>query len=45
MIDVRQKLEGWGFKRWTRLAAELKNEMPELKGFSSGISAFMIAFL
>jgi type I restriction enzyme M protein len=34
MIDARQKLEGWGAGVIPRLAAELKNELPELKGFS-----------
>ena len=44
MIDARQKLEGWGAKVIPRLAAELKNEMPELKGFSERNISFMISF-
>ena len=44
MIDVRQKLEGWGSGVIPRLAAELKNEMPELKGFSERNIGLMIAF-
>ncbi|HPN32916.1 MAG TPA: hypothetical protein PK843_00240 [bacterium] len=33
-LDARQKAEGWGAAVITRLAQELKNELPELKGFS-----------
>lgn len=44
MIDARQKLEGWGAGVIPRLAAELKNEMPELKGFSERNIGRMIAF-
>ena len=45
MIDVRQKLEGWGSGVIPRLAAELKNEMPELKGFSERNLDRMIQFV
>lgn len=34
MIDQRQKQEGWGAAVIPRLARELRNEMPEIKGFS-----------
>lgn len=44
MIDARQKLEGWGSGVIPRLALELKNEMPELKGFSERNIGLMIAF-
>lgn len=44
MIDVRQKLEGWGSGVIPQLATELKNEMPELKGFSERNIDRMIAF-
>jgi predicted nuclease of restriction endonuclease-like (RecB) superfamily len=44
MIDARQKLEGWGAGVIPQLAAELKNEMPELKGFSERNIGRMIAF-
>ena len=44
MIDTRQKLEGWGAGVIPRLAAELKNELPELKGFSERNIGRMIAF-
>ena len=38
IIDERQKREGWGTSVIPRLAKELKNELPELRGFPSGIS-------
>jgi len=44
IIDARQKLEGWGAAVIPRLARELKNEMPELKGFSERNIGRMIAF-
>ena len=44
MIDARQKLEGWGSGVIPRLAAELKNELPELKGFSERNIKLMLAF-
>lgn len=34
MIAARQKAEGWGAGVIPRLAADLKNELPEQKGFS-----------
>jgi len=35
MISERQDTEGWGAKVIDRLAADLKNELPEVKGFSA----------
>ena len=35
MIFERQESEGWGAKVLDRLAADLKNELPEVKGFSA----------
>ena len=44
LIDLRQKQEGWGAGVIPRLAAELKNEMPEIKGFSERNIGRMISF-
>ena len=44
IIETRQELEGWGTRVIPRLAAELKNEMPELKGFSERNIGYMIRF-
>mgnify|MGYP000135594747 CR=1 FL=1 len=44
IIDARQKHEGWGSAVIPRLAQELKNEMPELKGFSERNIGRMVAF-
>ena len=44
IINERQKREGWGAAVVPRLASELKNEMPELKGFSERNIGRMIAF-
>ncbi|MFA6107500.1 MAG: PDDEXK nuclease domain-containing protein [Candidatus Latescibacterota bacterium] len=44
MIDGRQRREGWGAAVIPRLAKELKNELPELKGFSERNIDRMIAF-
>jgi predicted nuclease of restriction endonuclease-like (RecB) superfamily len=44
IIDQRQRLEGWGSAVIPRLAAELKNELPELKGFSERNIKLMLAF-
>ncbi len=44
MIDQRQKQEGWGAAVIPRLARELRNEMPEIKGFSERNIDRMIAF-
>lgn len=44
IIDERQKREGWGAAVVPRLAASLRNELPELKGFSERNIDRMIAF-
>jgi predicted nuclease of restriction endonuclease-like (RecB) superfamily len=44
MIDARQEREGWGAAVIPRLAQELKNELPELKGFSERNIDRMIQF-
>ena len=44
IIDERQKREGWGAAVIPRLALELKNELPEIKGFSERNIDRMIAF-
>lgn len=44
IIDQRQRLEGWGSAVIPRLAAELKNELPDLKGFSERNIDLMIQF-
>lgn len=44
MIDDRQRREGWGAAVVPRLAKELKNELPELKGFSERNIKLMLAF-
>jgi predicted nuclease of restriction endonuclease-like (RecB) superfamily len=44
IIAQRQKRAGWGAGVIPRLAQELKNEMPELKGFSERNIGRMIAF-
>jgi len=44
MIAARQEREGWGAGVIPRLAADLKNELPEEKGFSARNIGRMIAF-
>lgn len=44
IIDERQQREGWGAAVIPRLASELKNELPELKGFSERNIKLMLAF-
>jgi predicted nuclease of restriction endonuclease-like (RecB) superfamily len=44
IIDQRQQREGWGAAVIPRLAAELKNELPDLKGFSERNIKLMLAF-
>lgn len=44
IIDQRQKRDGWGSAVIPRLAQELKNEMPALKGFSERNIKMMLAF-
>ena len=44
MIDQRQQAEGWGAGVIPKLALELKNELPEVKGFSERNIKRMLAF-
>jgi len=44
MIHQRQQMEGWGVRIIPRLAADLKNELPEVKGFSERNIGYMIRF-
>lgn len=44
IIDGRQREEGWGAAVIPRLSRELRNELPEVKGFSERNIGRMIAF-
>jgi predicted nuclease of restriction endonuclease-like (RecB) superfamily len=44
MIEARQREEGWGAAVIPRLARELRNELPQVKGFSERNIGRMIAF-
>jgi predicted nuclease of restriction endonuclease-like (RecB) superfamily len=44
MIHMRQKKKGWGAGVIPRLANDLKNELPEVKGFSERNIKRMLAF-
>jgi len=44
LIEQRQEREGWGTAVIPRLARELRNDLPELKGFSERNLDRMIAF-
>src|SRR5438270_766389 len=44
LIEFRQQAEGWGASVIPRLARELHNELPVLKGFSERNIGRMIAF-
>jgi predicted nuclease of restriction endonuclease-like (RecB) superfamily len=44
MIDQRQQQQGWGAAVIPRLASELRNELPEIKGFSERNIDRMTAF-
>lgn len=44
MIAARQQQEGWGAGVIPRLAADLKNDLPEEKGFSERNIGYMIRF-
>lgn len=44
MLDVRQKAEGWGAAVIPRLALDIRNELPEEKGFSERNIKRMLAF-
>jgi len=44
MIEDRQKQAGWGAAIIPRLARDIRNEMPEVKGFSERNIGYMIRF-
>ena len=44
IIDQRQRQEGWGAGIIPRLAIDLHNELPEMKGFSERNLKRMLAF-
>jgi hypothetical protein len=44
MVAVKQEVEGWGAAVIPRLAADLHNDMPEIKGFSERNTRRMIQF-
>ena len=44
MVAKRQGLEGWGKGLLRRLAVDLKNEIPEIRGFSERNLQLMIQF-
>ena len=44
MIHQRQQMEGWGAGIIPHLSADLKNELPEIKGFSERNIGYMIRF-
>jgi len=44
MIDQRQKSEGWGTGVIPRLSRDIRNELPEIKGFSERNIKRMLAF-
>ena len=44
MVHMRQQMEGWGAGIIPRLAVDLKNELPEVKGFSERNIGYMIRF-
>ncbi len=44
MLDTRQKVEGWGAAVIPRLALDIRNELPEEKGFSERNIKRMLAF-
>ena len=44
MIQQRQQMEGWGAGIIPRLARDIRNELPEVKGFSERNIGYMIRF-
>ena len=44
MIHQRQQMEGWGTGIIPRLARDIRNELPEVKGFSERNIGYMIRF-
>lgn len=44
MIDERQRFEGWGAAIIPRLSRDIRNELPDIKGFSERNIGYMIRF-
>lgn len=44
MLDSNQNLDGWGKKTLQRLSIDLKNEYPEIKGFTVRNMQYMVQF-
>jgi predicted nuclease of restriction endonuclease-like (RecB) superfamily len=44
MVSEKQKVEGWGTSVIPKLSRDLKNEMPDMKGFSERNLKFMTQF-
>lgn len=44
MIHKRQQQEGWGAKVIPRVSRDIRNELPEIKGFSERNIGYMIRF-
>ena len=44
MIHHRQQMEGWGAGIIPRLARDIRNELPEIKGFSERNIGYMVRF-
>jgi predicted nuclease of restriction endonuclease-like (RecB) superfamily len=44
LIHQQQKEQGWGATVTSRLANDIKNELPEIKGFSERNLQFMVQF-
>lgn len=44
MIHQRQQMEGWGAGIIPRLAKDIRNELPEVKGFSERNIGYMVRF-
>ncbi len=45
LIHEKQQLEGWGTKVIPRLSKDIRNELPEVKGFSERNIGRMIPFI
>jgi predicted nuclease of restriction endonuclease-like (RecB) superfamily len=45
MIQTRQQLEGWSAAIIPKISLEIKNELPEIKGFSERNLGYMLAFV
>lgn len=44
MIHQRQQMEGWGAGIIPRLVRDIRNELPEVKGFSERNIGYMVRF-